>query len=168
MMLIGSRTRAGLSHDQLAEKSGVSVKEIANIEAGKLHEVSVDLLIDLLDATGTTLVARQNSASGAVPDELNPGEVTAGQVPVELREWLPGQRRLFVVHTPVELAHALMMARLRAGQTQQRAADAMGMQSATVCKHETGMHSVTIDTLARYAQHYGVEFVIGAKRETPA
>lgn len=166
LMLIGARTRAGMSQDQLAERSGVSADDIASIEEGKIYEVSVDLLIDLLAATGTTLVARQDSASGPAPEETVSPEVTANQIDLDLREWKPGQRRAFLIHTPAELGHALTMARIRKGMTQERAAEGMGMRGPSVCKHETGYGSMNMDTLARYAAFYDVEFVVGAKRDS--
>lgn len=178
MVVLGSKVRAGMTTEQLSEKSGVSTKDIEDIESGKLNEVSVDVLIDLLSATEAELVVRQDSASGPRPkraikevtaaledDEDQPADPVV-IVADDLREWKPGERRAFLIHGTPELGHALMMARIRKGLSQQQAADGLGMHSPSVCKHETGANGVTVETLSKYADFYGVEFVIGPKRPT--
>src|SRR5215469_1408852 len=79
--LRGQRIAAGLTQEDLAERSGVSVRTIADMERGRTrrpYPSSVRALIRALglpDATGTELVARYRApgdepAEPAVPRQL--------------------------------------------------------------------------------------------------
>jgi transcriptional regulator with XRE-family HTH domain/tetratricopeptide (TPR) repeat protein len=72
------RVAAGLTQEDLAERSGVSVRAIADLERGrtkKPYPSSVRSLVRALglpEATGTDLVARYRAGDGAVPAEAVP------------------------------------------------------------------------------------------------
>ena len=69
------RVAAGLTQEDLAERSGVSVRAIADLERGRTrrpYPSSVRALVRALglpDATGTDLVARYRAGDGAVPGD---------------------------------------------------------------------------------------------------
>src|SRR5215469_9135362 len=95
--LRGQRIAAGLTQEDLAERSGVSVRTIADMERGRTrrpYPSSVRALIRALglpDATGTELVARYrtpgdepaSTASAAATAEV-PAEPAEAAVPRQL------------------------------------------------------------------------------------
>lgn len=170
MFVLGARTRAGMTVHQLAVASGAREEDIIAVEQGQ-DDLTVDLLMDLFAAMGASLYARQPSATDtplARPEpepepEVQP-EPASEPVEFPVQMWVPGQRRAFLLRSHLELGHALRMARVRTGQTQDTAARGMQMAGPTVNKHEKGAGMI-VEMLFRYANYYGVEFVIGPHPE---
>jgi tetratricopeptide (TPR) repeat protein len=81
------RVAAGLTQEDLAERSGVSVRAIADLERGrtrKPYPSSVRALVRALglpEATGTDLVARYRAGDGAAADSGPDGAGAAGAAP---------------------------------------------------------------------------------------
>lgn len=166
MFILGARTRAGMTVHQLAAASGAADEDIIAVEQGQ-DDLTVDLLMDLLDAMGATLFVRQPSAADVPLTRPEPEpEPAPAPTPVEfpVQMWVPGQRRAFMLHSHTELGHALRMARIRSGQTQDAAAQKMGMAGPSLNKHERGS-GMMVEMLFRYANYYKVEFVIGPHPE---
>src|ERR1700760_1015062 len=84
------RVAAGLTQEDLAERSGVSVRAIADLERGrtkKPYPSSVRALaraLGLPEAAGTELVTRYRAGDGAGPGELAAG--AEGDEPAEAAE----------------------------------------------------------------------------------
>ncbi|HTZ26903.1 MAG TPA: helix-turn-helix domain-containing protein, partial [Streptosporangiaceae bacterium] len=91
LWLRGRRIAAGLTQEDLAERSGVSVRTIADMERGRTrrpYPSSVRALIRALglpDATGTELVARYRAPG----DEPPPAEPAEPAVPRQLPTAVP-------------------------------------------------------------------------------
>ena len=90
LWLRGQRIAAGLTQEDLAERSGVSVRTIADMERGRTrrpYPSSVRALIRALglpDATGTELVARYR-APGDEPAAGGPGGARRAQAAAHRR-----------------------------------------------------------------------------------
>jgi transcriptional regulator with XRE-family HTH domain len=69
-LLRSARTRRSLSRAQLAERGGVSVRLVAELEQGKRPNVSLESALKLLRAAGVTVVAR--APHGAVVEIRDP------------------------------------------------------------------------------------------------
>src|ERR1700758_444411 len=94
LWLRGQRIAAGLTQEDLAERSGVSVRTIADMERGRTrrpYPSSVRALIRALglpDATGTELVTRYR-APGDEPALAPPAEPAEAAVPRQLPAAVP-------------------------------------------------------------------------------
>ncbi|MDX3383371.1 tetratricopeptide repeat protein [Streptomyces niveiscabiei] len=81
-LLRGHRRRLGLSQEELADRSGVSVRTISHVETGRIARprlTTVRQLADALDLTGPPRAAFQEAATGAdptpVPNQLPPAHL---------------------------------------------------------------------------------------------
>ncbi|MFM9443622.1 helix-turn-helix transcriptional regulator [Streptomyces acidiscabies] len=81
-LLRGHRRRLGLSQEELADRSGVSVRTISHVETGRIARprlTTVRQLADALDLTGPLRAEFQEAATGAaatpVPNQLPPAHV---------------------------------------------------------------------------------------------
>jgi len=100
------RRSAGLSQDELAERSGLSIRAVSNLERGRTgapHQASLRRLADALDLQGQAraefLAAARRPAPAAVPADmaLGPGTspIVPGQGPLVVPRQLPAGVRDF-------------------------------------------------------------------------
>lgn len=156
LFLLGARLRAGLTEEQVADRTGLTVDTVKELED---HATAVDRtvaeFIAVATASGIRLVGRQAEGDEELPDE------SMSPPPITLPPWQPGERRAIYMNDISLFPHALRIARIKTVMSIHQAHLVTGINEVTISKHETGVATPNVDRLSRYATAYNVEFVIG-------
>lgn len=155
LLLTGLRLRLHRSRKQLAYTLRTPVERIVDLE----HDASgltVAEFVVLMEAMGVQLVGRVRNLSEpgpVLPENLEP-------LPPEPTVDADGRRSVRVASVG-EVGHQIRMARLRAGKSQRQVQADMGLEASALSRLENGGVNVTVETLARYADYFKTDFVIG-------
>lgn len=168
LFLLGARLRAGLTEQQIADRTGLTVETVKKFED---HQHAVDGTVGdfvaIATASGVQLVGRQAEGDEQLPTELLP-DGSLPSPPQVLPPWQPGERRSIYMNDIAMLPHALKMARIKAVLSVHQASARTGINEISMYKHENGTVVPTAPRLAKYAEVYDCEFVIGPPTTEPA
>ena len=114
------RLSAGLTHESLAERAGLSPRTISDLERGvsrRPHRDTLELLIQALDLSASERSGLESAAWAAAigPADLTTSGRDAGSVPVHLTSFIGREQELRVTHDRLRRGGARLLTLTGAG-----------------------------------------------------